>query len=63
MVVAIIGKLLKMCNIKLIKYKVTMCSLFKVLAMNDRWGEAADNVIQDFETQYGAYCRFKLVSV
>ena len=63
MVVAIIGKLLKMCNIKLIIYKATVCSLYNVQVMNDRWIEAADEKVLSFKTQYRLYCRLELVSV
>ena len=59
----IIGKLLKMYSIKLIIYKATTCSLYNVQDMNDRWVEAADEKVPGFETQYGWYCRLKLVSV
>ena len=52
-----------MYSIKLIIYKATMCSLYNVQVMNDRWGEAADEEFPDSEMQYGAYCRLKLVSL
>ena len=41
-----------MYSIKLIIYKATMCSLYNVQVMNERWGEAADEEFPDFETQY-----------
>ena len=59
----IIGKLLKIYSVKLIIYKATVCSLYNVQVMNDRWIEAADEKVLSFKTQYRLYCRLELVSV
>ena len=48
-----------MYSIKLIIYKATICSLYNVQVMNDRWVEAPDEKVPGFKT----YCRLKLVSV
>ena len=59
----IIGKLLKIYSVKLIIYKATVCSLYNVQVMNDRWIEAADEKVLSFKSQYRLYCRLELVSV
>ena len=54
---------MKIYSVKLIIYKATVCSLYNVQVMNDRWIEAADEKVLSFKTQYRLYCRLELVSV
>ena len=53
---------MKIYSVKLIIYKATVCSLYNVQVMNDRWIEAADEKVSGFKTQYRLYCRLELVS-